>query len=167
MTSDFLYRNAARALRAARSLALATLLPAFAATAHAQLGGSMPAAPPAGSAALANQLLANQLLDASVRVRSWTDEGGTTIHEYASADGLIFAYTWQGPTMPDLHGLLGNYLAYRDKADAQHDERSSLHASRVVLPDVVVDSGGQMRSYVDRAWLPAALPPGVSPADLR
>jgi hypothetical protein len=123
----------------------------------------MPALPPAGSAPVANHLL-----DASVRVRGWTDEGGTTIREYAAADGLIFAYTWQGPTMPDLHRLLGTYLAsYRAKADAQRDQRGSLHASRVAQPDVVVDSGGQMRSYVGRAWLPAALPPGVSPAELR
>jgi hypothetical protein len=70
--------------------------------------------------------------------------------------------------MPDLHRLLGTYLAsYRAKADAQRDDRGSLHASRVAQPDVIVDSGGQMRSYVGRAWLPAAVPPGISPADLR
>jgi hypothetical protein len=36
----------------------------------------------------------------------------------------------------------------------------------VVRSDVVVESGGQMRSYVGRAWLPRALPGGVTPADL-
>jgi hypothetical protein len=163
MSSVLLHRFAAPAARAALALTLAALLPAAVPTAHAQLGTTMPAAPPAGSAPVANHLL-----DASVRVRGWTDEGGTTIHEYATADGLIFAYTWQGPTMPDLHRLLGAYLAsYRVKADAQREERGSLHASRVAQPDVVVDSGGQMRSYVGRAWLPGVLPPGVSPAELR
>jgi hypothetical protein len=135
----------------------------FASTACAQLGGTIPATPRAGSAAVANHLA-----DASIRIRAWTDEGGTKIHEYATGDGLIFAYTWEGPTMPNLDGLLGRYSAsYRAKAAELAGTRSSLHASRVVQPDVIVDSGGQMRSYVGRAWLPAAIPPGISPADLQ
>jgi hypothetical protein len=36
----------------------------------------------------------------------------------------------------------------------------------VVQPDVIVESGGQMRSYVGRTWLPGALPAGVTPDDL-
>ncbi|HEY4350384.1 MAG TPA: DUF2844 domain-containing protein [Paraburkholderia sp.] len=129
----------------------------------AQLGGTMPASPHAGSAAVANHLA-----DASIRIRAWTDEGGTKIHEYATGDGLIFAYTWEGPTMPNLEGLLGRYsVSYRAKAAELAGTRGSLHASRIVQPDVIVDSGGQMRSYVGRAWLPAAIPPGISPADLQ
>lgn len=135
----------------------------IASTACAQLGGTMPATPRAGSAAVANHLA-----DASIRIRAWTDEGGTQIHEYATGDGLIFAYTWEGPTMPNLEGLLGRYSAsYRAKVAELAGTRGSLHASRVVQPDVIVDSGGQMRSYVGRAWLPAAIPPGISPADLQ
>ncbi|MDQ7979404.1 DUF2844 domain-containing protein [Paraburkholderia sp. SARCC-3016] len=135
----------------------------IAAPARAQLGGTMPATAQAGSAAVANHLA-----DASIRIRAWTDEGGTTIHEYATGDGLIFAYTWEGPTMPNLDGLLGRYSgSYRAKAAELAGSRASLHASRVVQPDVIVDSGGQMRSYVGRAWLPAAIPPGISPSDLQ
>jgi hypothetical protein len=153
MTHRLLYSTAA--------LASMTLL---AASAQAQLGGTVPTAPSAASGAVKDALL----LDRTVRVRSWTDEGGTAIHEYASSDGLIFAYTWQGPTMPDLEHLLGKYTeSYRAKANARPASSGGLHASRIAQPDVVVDSGGQMRSYVGRAWLPAALPPGVSPADLR
>ncbi|MFC0575774.1 DUF2844 domain-containing protein [Paraburkholderia solisilvae] len=129
----------------------------------AQLGGMQTATPDAGSEAIAN----NTLADAGIRIRGWTDEGGTAIREYATRDGLIFAYTWQGPTMPDLNRLLGQYqTSYRAQAAALAGAGASLHALRVALPDVVVDSGGQMRSYVGRAWLPAALPPGVVPADL-
>jgi hypothetical protein len=125
--------------------------------ARAELGGSMPAA---------------QFNDASaqstVRIRSIVDSGGTTINEYATRDGLIFAYTWQGPTMPDLARLLGPYAEpYRAKAATQLGEFGHLHASRVEQGDVIVESGGQMRSYVGRAWLPAAIPGGFSPADLR
>jgi hypothetical protein len=43
----------------------------------------------------------------------------------------------------------------------------NLHASRVACPDVIVESGGPMRGYAGRAWLPAALPPSVTAADFR
>ncbi len=145
-----------------RAIAMASVA-LLAAPAHAQLGGTMPAAAPAASGTLRSMAL-----DSSVRVRTWADEGGTTIHEYATSDGLIFAYAWQGPTMPDLQRLLGPYdESYRAKATARQGNAGSLHASRIEQPDVIVDSGGQMRSYVGRAWLPAAMPSGVSPADLR
>jgi hypothetical protein len=104
----------------------------------------------------------------AVRVRSIVDAGGTTINEYATCNGLIFAYAWQGPTMPDLARLLGPYAdGYRAKAATQFSAFGHLHTSHVEQPDVVVESGGQMRSYVGRAWLPAAVPSGFSAAELR
>jgi hypothetical protein len=152
-----------RAVATVVATAAASALMPIATPACAQLGGTMPATPRAASA-----MVANNLVDGSIRIRGWTDEGGTTIHEYATADGLIFAYTWDGPTMPDIDRLLGRYSAsWRAKAAELAATRSSLHASRVVHPDLIVDSGGQMRSYVGRAWLPAAMPPGISPADLQ
>jgi hypothetical protein len=130
--------------------------------ARAQLGGTMPASQVTGNPTQ------RVLPGGAVRVRSSVDAGGTTINEYATGDGLIFAYAWQGPTMPDLTRMLGPYAErYRAKAAEQFDATGHLHASRVEQPDVIVESGGQMRSYVGRAWLPAALPADVSLADLR
>jgi hypothetical protein len=150
-------------MRRAVAVAAGSALILTVSPARAQLGGTMPATPHAASTAIVNTLA-----DASIRIRAWTDEGGTRIHEYATGDGLIFAYTWDGPTIPDLSRLLGQYAAsYRAKAAELAATRSSLHASRIVQPDLIVDSGGQMRSYVGRAWLPAAMPPGISPADLQ
>lgn len=133
-----------------------------AADAHAELGGTMPAQQVGGTAQ-------QQLSPGSdVRVRSTVDAGGTTITEYATGDGLIFACAWQGPTMPDLTQLLGSYARrYQAQAAAQLDTTGVLHASRVEQADVVVETGGQMRSYVGRAWLPAAIPTGVSLTSLR
>ena len=103
----------------------------------------------------------------TVRIRSTVDAGGTTINEYATRDGLVFAYAWQGPTMPDLARLLGPYAAqFRAKAATQLSAFGHLHASHVEQADVVVESGGQMRSYVGRAWLPADVPSDFSLADL-
>ncbi|MBP0594240.1 DUF2844 domain-containing protein [Paraburkholderia sp. LEh10] len=129
--------------------------------AHAELGGTM-AAPQADVGSTRRVLPGS-----AVRVRTAVDAGGTTINEYATSNGLIFAYGWQGPTMPDLTQLLGPYAErYRTKAAAQLDALGQLHASRVEQPDVIVETGGQMRSYVGRAWLPAAVPAGVSLSDL-
>jgi hypothetical protein len=129
--------------------------------AHAELGGTMPGqadSPPAAP---------QTLLNGALRLRTLTDAGNTTIKEYATNTGQIIAYTWQGPTMPDLRALLGKYAdSYRTGAAASAPD-GNLHASRVARPDVIVESGGPMRGYVGRAWLPATLPPGVTAGDFR
>ncbi|SEK04982.1 DUF2844 domain-containing protein [Paraburkholderia diazotrophica] len=129
--------------------------------AYAELGGTM-------SAHRTDDGSTQRVLPGSaIQMRSIVDAGGTTINEYATSDGHVFAYTWQGPTMPDLTRMLGRYAdPYRVKAAAQLSELSPLHASRVEQAEVIVESGGQMRSYVGRAWLPAAVPAGISLADL-
>lgn len=128
---------------------------------RAELGGTMPSQ--ADSTTAAPQIL----LNGALRLRTSTDAGNTTINEYATHTGQIIAYTWQGPTMPDLRALLGQYAdSYRTGASAAMPD-GNLHASRVVRPDVIVESGGPMRSYLGRAWLPAALPPGITAADFR
>ena len=141
----------------APAMALALL---FAGTgAHAELGGTMPtqANPPAAAP--------QTLLNGALRLRTLTDAGNTTVNEYATSTGQIIAYAWQGPTMPDLPALLGKYAdSYRTGVAAEVPD-GNLHASRVVRPDVVVESGGPMRGYTGRAWLPAALPAGVTADD--
>lgn len=59
-------------------------------------------------------------------------------------------------TLPDSHAVTTDAHA-----------RASLHAGRVAQSDFVVEAGGRMRAYVGRAWLPGAVPPGVSIDDLR
>ena len=133
----------------------------LAAPAYAALGDI--AAPVAGAAT-------RTLAGGAASVVRYVDAGGTTIDEYvATANGEIFAYAWQGPTMPNVQVMLGRYAAsYQTGAAALlAAQRGDLHAGRVERPDVVVETGGQMRSYVGRAWLPVALPAGVSKGDLR
>ena len=131
-------------------------------TCRAELGGTALPASAAGAAIVHSQK------SGVFQVRTTTDEGGTRINEYSTPAGQIFAYTWQGPTMPDLKTLLGGfYDSWRDGAASAQASGSALHATRIARPDVIVESGGQMRSYVGRAWLPGALPAGVSADDLR
>ncbi|MFM0199844.1 DUF2844 domain-containing protein [Paraburkholderia fungorum] len=144
----------------AASATVAVLLGASPAV-RAELGGTMPNQADSTTAA------PQTLLNGALRLRTLTDAGNTTINEYATNTGQIIAYTWDGPTMPDLRALLGKYAdSYRTGAIASAPD-GNLHASRVVRPDVIVESGGPMRAYTGRAWLPAALPPGVTAADFR
>jgi hypothetical protein len=164
--------HAARLARLLSPLILPLALALSAADAHAELGST----PPATGSAM-NNAAQQSLLNGALRMRTLIDAGNTTINEYAASDGQIVAYTWQGPTMPDLSALLGKYLdSYRAAAPERFDQAApsdapaddaELHASRRVRPDVIVESGGTMRGYVGRAWLPGALPPGVSIDDLQ
>ncbi|CAB3804485.1 hypothetical protein LMG28688_05987 [Paraburkholderia caffeinitolerans] len=152
--------------RAATFACLFSGLAAGAAPAHAALGDTAPAETPQASTPANAQTLAG----GAARVTSYVDAGGTHFNEYiATRNGQIFAYTWQGPTPPDLDALLGRYAAdWHSGATALHAAgRDSLHAARVDTPTVVVESGGQMRSYIGRAWLPAALPAGITEGDLQ
>ena len=104
------------------------------------------------------------------RVVSYVDDGGTTINEYVgNATGTVIAYTWQGPAQPNVETLLGRYAAdWRSAAAELHATgRDGLHAARVEGAQIVVETAGHMRAYVGRAWLPTALPAGVSVGDLQ
>ncbi|AJY41654.1 DUF2844 domain-containing protein [Burkholderia humptydooensis] len=151
-------RRPAHALLVAAAVTLAPV------TAHSQLGGTVTNSP---ARALAQT--SATLLDGAVTMRSYIDAGGTTIREYATRAGLVFAYTWDGPTSPNLRQLLGErfstYQSHAVSTDAR--TRAGLHAGRVAQSDFVVDAGGRMRAYVGRAWLPGAVPSGVSIDDLR
>jgi hypothetical protein len=90
---------------------------------------------------------------------------GITIREYAAADGIIFAVSWQGPTKPDLLQLLGNYFAqYRAAlrtADATHR-----HA-HIELPTLVVTESARQRLFAGTAYDPSLLPSGVTAAEIQ
>ncbi|WP_322014601.1 DUF2844 domain-containing protein [Paraburkholderia sp. J12] len=99
------------------------------------------------------------------QVISYTDANNTTIDEYvATSTGKAFAYRWNGPVQPDLDSILGRYAAtWRDTASRAGEMRNA----RVTAAGVVVETGGHMRGYAGRAWLPSALPAGMSEGDLQ
>jgi hypothetical protein len=89
---------------------------------------------------------------------------GTTVRQYVSSAGLVFAVSWQGPSMPDLQQLLGRYFQpYVEAARSQ-----GAGAARMVqLPGLVVQTGGHMRAYSGRAYVPLMLPRGVSVEEIQ
>jgi hypothetical protein len=90
---------------------------------------------------------------------------GTVVREYLSLDGKVFAVTWKGPTPPDLRRILGGYFKqYSESATKQRGDHSHL---TVRNPDLVVESGGHMRAFFGRAYLPHLMPPEVAPSDIK
>jgi hypothetical protein len=86
-------------------------------------------------------------------------ESGTLVREYVSVKGTVFAVTWQGPFLPDLRQLLGrHFTAYTDAAQ-KAGGRGPLY---IDSPELVVQSGGRMRAFSGRAYLPQEIPENFS-----
>jgi len=85
---------------------------------------------------------------------------GTTVREYVSG-GKVFAVAWQGPWPPDMRQILASYFDQYQQA-AQASSRAGRRPLVIEQPGLVVQSGGHMRSFAGRAYIPEMLPPGVS-----
>lgn len=87
---------------------------------------------------------------------------GVTVRQYVNSGGRVFGVAWEGPLLPDFQRLLGShYAAY---AEAQ---RSQARHITILSDALVLDSGGMMRSFSGRAYLPKLLPPAWAPQDIR
>ena len=96
----------------------------------------------------------------SYRVHSIQLTSGTVLREYAVVGGTVFAVAWSGPSMPNLRQALGQYFdSYVSGAKARP---GSHHHLEIRQSDLVVQSGGHMRAFRGRAYLPQGLPSGVS-----
>lgn len=92
---------------------------------------------------------------------------GTTVREYANAAGQIFAVSWSGPRPPDLSQLFGTYFS-EYKASLQSPAHSDLHRHVAVeSADMKYVGGGRMNHMQGTAWLPSAVPAGVTLEDLK
>jgi Protein of unknown function (DUF2844) len=89
---------------------------------------------------------------------------GTMVREFAGSDGRVFAVAWSGPTVPNLRQTLGLYFDnYMTAAKAKHSGHRHL---QIQQDDLVVQADGHMRAFSGLAYLPPAVPSGVSVGDL-
>ncbi len=101
----------------------------------------------------------------SYRVHEFQLPTGTLVREYSGPDGNVFAVTWIGPFMPDLRQMLGRYFdSFAAAAKSGHTDRRHLEVRQ---SDLVVQESGHMRAFIGRAYLPQAIPSGVSVEDLQ
>jgi hypothetical protein len=94
-------------------------------------------------------------------------DNGTVVREFVSPSGSVFAVSWSGPFVPNLHQLLGAYFEqYSAGVSAQKDTYVGRHPLNLELPGLVVQMRGHMRAYYGRAYLPQQLPAGTNLGDL-
>jgi hypothetical protein len=104
----------------------------------------------------------------SYTVRATTFGNGTIVREYVATDGTVFGLAWNGPQMPNLTDLLGTYFPqYLAGVRAARAVRGGHGPVAVEEDNLAVHSGGHMGAFVGQAWLPQALPAGVSGADIQ
>jgi hypothetical protein len=142
--------------------ALASVLFALPLCASAALGG-VSASSEADRAAMNGSM--RVLPGAKYTVHEIETPSGTKIREYVSPAGNIFAVGWDGPVMPNLRQTLGNYFdRYTAAASGVQVGRRQIEVRE---PDFVVQARGHMRAFSGTAYLPQALPEGVTPEELR
>lgn len=102
----------------------------------------------------------------SIKETKLTD--GTVVREFLSGPDTVFAVSWSGPRIPNLSTLLGQYAAqYTQRVDALRSTHPGIGPIPVEEPGLVVRSAGHMGSFKGQAWIPQALPAGVTASDIR
>jgi hypothetical protein len=143
-----------------RALALAAALMTYGGLSHAALGQApikldSPVAASVLTTAKSTHTEIETVLDS-----------GTRIREYVGTDGKVFAVTWNGPFLPNLRSLLGTYFDTMT-AESAKTPKAGHSQLRINTPEVVILSGGRMRAFNGRAWVPAQLPAGVNVEDIK
>ena len=90
-------------------------------------------------------------------------ENGTTVTEFQSPNGTVFAIRWSGPVLPDLSYFLGKtFNAFKQENDRIRKAGSHGSPVNMKLDSLVVNSSGRMRSFVGHAYVPSLVPSGVN-----
>jgi hypothetical protein len=151
-----------------------------AAPAFAVLGGAPMSQPQGAAPATVTNAVARAATSASASsassattssnytVRTTTLASGTIVNEYLASDGNVFGIAWKGPRVPDLATLLGSYFPqYQQSVKAQRVARGGRGPVSVQDSGLVVQSSGHMGAFAGNAYLPQALPAGVSASDIQ
>jgi hypothetical protein len=103
---------------------------------------------------------------ASYRLHEIQLPSGSLLKEFVGADGNVFAVVWSGPRVPDLRQAMGRYFDEFATAAAKtaHPDHNHL---QIQQSDLVVQSSGHMRALSGRAYLPQAIPNGLSLGEIR
>ncbi|MEY4345697.1 MAG: hypothetical protein RL032_1529 [Pseudomonadota bacterium] len=92
---------------------------------------------------------------------------GTTVQEYATPDGVVFAVAWQGPVLPRLDTLLGSYFAvFNTGVNATRSQRSVGTPLALNDAQLVVRSSGRMGRFSGHAYAPSLVPGGITISDV-
>jgi hypothetical protein len=103
------------------------------------------------------------------QVHTLSTADGSSVQEYVTPGGRVFAVTWHTRYKPDFEKLLGvHHLTYvslaREAAAARPGIQRHLNLSR---GDLVVHSQGFLNTFFGNAYLLSLLPEGVTPDEIR
>ncbi len=105
---------------------------------------------------------------ADYAVHEIKDTHGTIVREYVSPAGRVFGVAWQGPFMPDINQLMGTYFQqFSAAAQEDHQKRPGRHPLSLKQPGLVVETGGHMRAFYGRAYVPDMVPQQVNAGEIR
>lgn len=90
---------------------------------------------------------------------------GSVVRQYVSPAGMVFAVSWQGPSLPDLRQVLGRYFS--QYSETLSNQGAGNGRGMIQLPGLVVQIGGRMRAFFGRAYVPQMLPRGVLAEDIK
>jgi len=87
---------------------------------------------------------------------------GTSVREYVSSSGKVFAVAWQGQFLPDFQQVLGTYFTqYQQASERARRARHGRGPLSFQDGDLVVQMGGHQRSFSGRAYVTGLMPAGV------
>lgn len=93
-------------------------------------------------------------------------DGGKAV-EFADENGVVFAVSWNSPTMPDLSTLLGAYRSSLERV--QQDQLGKVRSPRLLSAsegDWTIVSTGHLRAYKGYSYLRSQLPQGFDLKEL-
>jgi hypothetical protein len=100
-------------------------------------------------------------------VRETLLETGTSVREYLSSSGVVFAVAWQGPVIPDLNVLLGAHAAaFKQETDRVRGLGQRGAPVDIAIDGLVVRSQGHMRDFFGHAYVLGLVPTGVVIKDI-
>lgn len=105
--------------------------------------------------------------EANYAVHEMQSAGGTTVKEFVSPQGNVFAVSWQGQFPPQMQQILGSYFNQYSAALAAQAHHYGHRPLNLQQPGLVIQTGGHMRAYFGRAYVPDMLPAGVKADDIK
>jgi hypothetical protein len=154
---------ASRSVIAAVLFAVLGITPLWVGSAHAALGGD-------AASVLTDAAELHGAVNTEIRqqydIQEISAEAGMRVREYLGRDGVVFAVSWSGPVMPDLQRLLGTHFAEYSAALKVLTRPGLQRSVRTASSELIVESGGHLRAYSGRAYLPALIPGGISAAEI-
>ena len=91
----------------------------------------------------------------------------TSVREFVSPAGIVFAIAWNGYVHPELTQLLGSYWDEYSTAQQKGLRKPGSRRLKLATDNIVVEKWGHMRNLHGRAYVPALVPEGLSTDEIK